>query len=84
MTAVAMGLIEGLGAVNLPDDAKVDGIFVLCFRASDNTCGGAIHAPAVPIDSMIGMVVSILGKIRIQRAEEEAVAVKAASSGTTS
>jgi hypothetical protein len=63
---------EIVNAVELTD---TDGIFVLCYRESDDTCGGVIHAPKVSLDSMIGMVVGILGKLRNQQAED----LKAAS-----
>ncbi len=49
---------------------KVDAIFVLCFRADDDTAGSALVAPDMPIDAMIGMVVSALGKLRSPSGEK--------------
>jgi hypothetical protein len=72
MTAVAVGLAEGLVGATEKTGAQVDGIFVLCYRASDDTCGGAIHGPEVSLDSMIGMVVGILGKLRNEKAAADA------------
>ena len=81
MQVVAQGLLDGLVGAAEAGLTEVDGAFVLCYRASDDSCGGAIHAPKVALDSMIGMVVNILGKLRDQQTE----ALKAASAtGITS
>jgi hypothetical protein len=81
MQVVAQGLLDGLVSAAKAGLTEVDGAFVLCYRASDDSCGGAIHAPEVALDSMIGMVVNILGKLRDQQTE----ALKAASAtGNTS
>ena len=81
MQVVAQGLLDGLVGAAEAGLTEVDGAFVFCYRASDDSCGGAIHAPEVALDSMIGMVVNILGKLRDQQTE----ALKAASAtGITS
>ena len=53
--------------VNAVELTDTDGIFVLCYRESDDTCGGVIHAPKVSLDSMIGMVVEILGSFETNK-----------------
>jgi hypothetical protein len=61
MAAVASRLAESAAHVCV---SKVDAVFVLCFRASDDTAGSALVAPDMPIDAMIGMIVAALGKLR--------------------
>jgi hypothetical protein len=68
MQIIAQEVANGLAS-------SVDGVFVFCYRAGGDLCGGAIHSPNVPLDSMIGMVVHILGKLR----EEQAEALKVTS-----
>ena len=63
MAVVATSLAENAGAGGI----KVDAVFVLCFRASDDTAGSALVAPDMPIDAMIGMVVSALAKLRSEK-----------------
>lgn len=63
MAVVATSLAENAGAGGI----KVDAVFVLCFRASDDTAGSALLAPDMPIDAMIGMVVSALAKLRSEK-----------------
>lgn len=46
----------------------VDAVFVLCYRASDDSNGAVMHYPDVALDSMIGMVVAALGELRNRRA----------------
>ena len=61
MAAVASRLAESAAHVSV---SKVDAVFVLCFRASDDTAGSMLIAPDMPIDAVIGMVVAALGKLR--------------------
>jgi hypothetical protein len=68
MAVIATSLAESTANVAKASEAnggiKVDAVFVLCFRASDDSAGSALVAPGIPIDAMIGMIVSALGKLR--------------------
>lgn len=66
MVVMATTLAESVAHCS-KNAVRVDGIFVLCFRASDDTAGSALVAPDMPIDAMIGMVVSALAKLRSEK-----------------
>lgn len=42
----------------------VDGVFVFCLRRSDDSMGAGYSAPDLPIDVMIGCVITMLAQLR--------------------
>jgi hypothetical protein len=44
----------------------VDGVFIVLYRASDDTMGTAMCAPTLSIDSMVGLSVAGLAMCRAQ------------------
>ena len=74
MIVIATSLAESVAHISKVTESnggiRVDGIFVLCFRASDDSAGSALVAPDIPIDAMIGMIVSALGKLRASSGEK--------------